>query len=109
MMVRWSKRALSEFSATVSYVTREFGKMAAIKMIEGVENAVSCIEQFPNVGVASFIDEETGIEFREFHCRLNSVVYAVHCDEVYIVSIWNNRQDRSKLYTSLRNDTRTQE
>lgn len=52
MNVRWSNRATNEFAATAMYVASVFGQKAA----------------------PSFCDEETGIEFRELHCRLNSVV-----------------------------------
>ena len=42
------------------------------------------------------------MEFRELVCQLNSIVYVIYHDEIYIVSIWSNRQDRGKLYSALR-------
>ena len=82
MNVRWSNRAATEFAATAAYVASEFGQRAAQKMRNSIDKAVENISHFPRIGVASFTDEETGIEFRELHCRLNSVVYTIYNDEV---------------------------
>ena len=103
MKVRWSESAAAEFAETVAYVAREFGGQAAVKMRDDINEAISSISQFPNIGKSSFTDEETCIEFRELSCRLNSVVYSIYKDEIYIVSIWSNRQDRAKLYSALKN------
>ena len=54
------------------------------------------------VGVQVIVE----IEFRELQCHLNSVVYAIYNDEVYIVSIWCNRQSRDYLYSSLQEDAK---
>ena len=106
MNVRWSNRAANEFVATAAYVASEFGQKAAQKMRNSIHKAVENISQFPNIGVASFSDEETGIEFRELQCRLNSVVYAIYKEEIYIVNIWHNRQNRDNLYAMLREDAK---
>ena len=106
MNVRWSNRAATEFAATAAYVASEFGQCAAQKMRNSIDKAVENISNFPKIGVASFTDEETGIEFRELQCHLNSVVYAIYNNEVYIVSIWCNRQNRENLYSSLQKDAK---
>ena len=106
MNVRWSNRAATEFAATTAYVASEFGQSAAQKMRNTIDKAVENISHFPRIGVASFTDEETGIEFRELQCHLNSVVYAIYNNEVYIVSIWCNRQNRENLYSSLQKDAK---
>ena len=106
MNVRWSNRAATEFAATAAYVASEFGQRAAQKMRNSVDKAVENISHFSKIGVASFTDEETGIEFRELQCHLNSVVYAIYNNEVYIVSIWCNRQNRENLYSSLQKDAK---
>ena len=101
MKVRWSERAATEFAETAAYVAREFGGRAAVKMRTCINEALASISQFPNIGKPSFTDEETGVEFRELPCRLSSVVYSTYNNEVYIVSIWSNRQNRAKLYKAL--------
>lgn len=106
MKVRWSERAATEFAETAAYIAREFGGQAAIKMRKSINEAVASISQFPNSGKSSFIDKETGVEFRELPCRLNSVVYSIYRDEIYIVSIWSNRQNRAKLYSTLRDEAK---
>ena len=106
MNVRWSNRAATEFAATVAYVASEFGQRAAQKMRNSIDKAVENISHFPKIGIASFTDEESDIEFRELQCRLNSVVYAIYNNEVYIVSIWCNRQNRENLYSSLQKDAK---
>ena len=62
MNVRWSNRAATEFAATAAYVASEFGQRAALKMRNSIDKAVEDISQFPNIGVASFTDEETSID-----------------------------------------------
>lgn len=104
MKVRWSKRAATEFAATAAYVAAEFGQIAATRMRNRIDKAAKDVSQFPMIGVSSFIDEETGIEFRELHCRINSVVYTIYKEEIYVVSIWTNRQNRNSLYSALRED-----
>ena len=106
MKVRWSERAAAEFAEMAAYVAREFGGQAAIKMRNGINEAVASISQFPNIGKTSFTDEETCTEFREFPCSLSSVVYTIYKDEIYIVSIWSNRQDRAKLYSALKEEAK---
>ena len=106
MKVNWSERAATEFAETAAYVAREFGGQAAVKMRNAINEAVASISQFPNIGKSSFTDEETGVEFRELPCRLNSVVYAIYKDEIYIVSIWSNRQDRARLYSALKEEAK---
>lgn len=106
MNVRWSEHAALEFAETVAYVASEFGSLAAVKMRNAISEAVVRVSQYPNIGKPSFTDTETGIEFRELTCRLNSVIYSIYKDEMYIVSIWSNRQDRAKLYSTLRADAK---
>lgn len=106
MNVRWSEHAAVEFAETAAYVAREFGSQAAVKMRDDINEAVVRISQFPNIGKLSFTDEKTGVEFRELACRLNNVVYSIYKDEIYIVSIWSNRQNRAKLYSTLRADAK---
>lgn len=102
MNVRWSERALAEFADTAAYVAKEFGQQAAIKMRAGINEAVSNIMQFPQIGKVSFADEETSIEFRELVVKLSSVIYVVYEEEIFIVSICSNRQNRTKLYEELK-------
>ena len=106
MNVRWSEHAAVEFADTAAYVAREFGSQAAVKMRDDINEAVVRISQFPNIGKTSFTDEETCTEFREFSCPLSSLVYSIYKDEIYIVSIWSNRQNRANLYSTLRADAK---
>lgn len=102
MSVRWSERALVEFADTAAYVAREFGQQAAQKMRDNIKEAIANIAQFPNIGKVSFSDEESSVEFHELAVKLSSVIYAIYEEEIYIVSIWSNRQDRTKLYAELK-------
>ena len=106
MRVKWSPRAAAEFAATAAYVAREFGEQAARKMQAEINEGVANVERFPMIGKESFSDEKTGIVFRELTVRLNSIMYAIHNEEIYIVSIWSNRRDRSRLYATLKNDAK---
>lgn len=101
MNVRWSEQAGLEFVSMVAYVANKFGNATAIKAKGFIDEAVNDIAQFPKIGKVSFTDEETSVEFREFATRLNSVVYTVYKNEIYIVSIWSNRRNRKRLYSSL--------
>lgn len=107
MMVNWSERAALELADTAAYVTREFGRQAAVDMRNSIHEAVDDIAQFPMIGKACFSDDENGVEFRELACRLSSVIYAIYNDEIYVVSIWNNRQNRNRLYKDLRQISKT--
>lgn len=106
MNVSWSERALAEFADVAVYVAREFGQQTALKMRAGINEAILSIMQFPQIGKVCFSDEELSIDFRELVVKLSSVIYVIHEEEIYIVSIWNNRRDRSNLYTMLKNDAK---
>ena len=82
-------------------------KLLPKKMRNRIDKAVENISQFPMIGVSSFTDEETGIEFRELQCRINSVVYTIYNEEIYIVSIWSNRQNRNSLHSALKEDAQS--
>ena len=101
MKVNWSERAALELAETAAYVAREFGRQTAVNMRNSIHEAVDDIVRFPMIGKTSFTDDENGLEFRELACRLSSVVYVIYNDEIYIVSFWNNRQDRNRLYKDL--------
>lgn len=107
MKVNWSERAALELAETAAYVALEFGRQASVDMCNSIHEAVDNIARFPMIGKTSFSDDKNGIEFRELACRLSSVVYAIYSDEVYIVSIWSNRQDRNRLYKDLRQISKT--
>ena len=102
MNVRWSERALVEFADTAAYVAREFGQQAAQKMRDNINEAIASIAQFPHIGKVSFSDEKTLVEFHELAVKVSSVIYAIYEDEIYIVSIWSNRKDRTRLYAELK-------
>lgn len=101
MKVNWSERAAFELAETAAYIAHEFGKKSAIKFRDTIHEAVKEISKFPKIGVSSFTDEETGVEFYELVCRLSSVIYTIYQNEIFIVSIWSNRQERDKLYSDL--------
>lgn len=102
MNIRWSERALLEFADTLTYVAREFGQQAAKKMRDNINEAISSIAQFPYIGKVTFSDTELSVEFHELAVKLSSIIYVIYEDEVFIVSIWSNRQDRNKLYSELK-------
>ena len=106
MNVSWSERALAEFADAAVYVAREFGQQTALKMRAGINEAILSIMQFPQIGKVCFSDEELSIDFRELVVKLSSVIDVIHEEEIYIVSIWSNRRDRSNLYTMLKNDAK---
>ena len=104
MNVSWSERALAEFADAAVYVAREFGQQTALKMRASINEAILSIMQSPQIGKVCFSDEELSIDFRELVVKLSSVIYVIHEEEIYIVSIWSNRRDRSNLYSMLKND-----
>ena len=106
MNVSWSERALAEFADAAVYVAKEFGQQTALKMRASINEAILSIMQFPQIGKVCFSDEELSIDFRELVVKLSSVIYVIHEEEIYIVSIWSNRRDRSNLYTMLKNDAK---
>ena len=106
MNVSWSERALAEFADAAVYVAREFGQQTALKMRASINEAILSIMQFPQIGKVCFSDEELSIDFRELVVKLSSVIYVILEEEIYIVSIWSNRRDRSNLYTMLKNDAK---
>ena len=106
MNVSWSERALAEFADAAVYVAKEFGQQTALKMRASINEAILSIMQFPQIGKVCFSDEELSIDFRELVVKLSSVIYVIHEEDIYIVSIWSNRRDRSNLYTMLKNDAK---
>ena len=102
MTIRWSKQAIDDLSATAAYVAQTFGRQSAVNLRDTINDSIEKLAQFPQLGVVSFADEKTGVEFRELESRLNNIVYTIYNNEIYIVSIWSNRQNRDQLYSALR-------
>jgi len=57
MNVIWSEWALAEFADTASYVATEFGRQAATKKRERINEAVLSIARFPQIGKVSFSEQ----------------------------------------------------
>ena len=78
MTIRWSKQAIDDLSATAAYVAQTFGRQSAVNLRDSINDSIEKLAQFPQLGVVSFADEKTGVEFRELESRLNNIVYTIY-------------------------------
>ena len=83
MKVKWSENAGKEFASLVAYVAHEFGNKVALKLRDEIFSCVKRISEFPQLGMSSFVDEMTNVEFRGLKAGLNSVVYSIYNNEIY--------------------------
>lgn len=98
--VRWSTRANNTRISILKYGKEEFGLERANKLNDNIEKAVARLESFPRMGNIEPLLCDLDKEYRSWvvhkHYKIIYVIYEAQ-DEIYIVDLWDTRQEPDKL------------
>ena len=62
-----------------------------------IRERTELLKDYPNLGRVFVKDPELGIIYRSLTTKLNKIVYFVDNDTITIVTVWQTRQDISRL------------
>ena len=97
MQIKWSEQSRSDLRRILSYVGINFGRRKAEDVLADIRERAELLKDFPNLGRVFVKDPELGITYRALTAKLNKIVYFVEHDTITIVTVWQNRQDISRL------------
>ena len=94
---KWLDKTQTELDETIEYVFREFGDKVAESVYVEVKACVLRLTEFPNSGLRYKDLFYQGNEVRIFHMQKSTIIYCHNNEMLFILSIWNNRRDDSKI------------
>lgn len=103
MRLNWSDTSRGDLSTILSYVGANFGRRSAEVALADIRERAEQLTNFPKLGGVFVKDPELGITYRSLTAKLNKIVYFVDGEDVNIVTVWQNRQDISRLKKQLSN------
>ncbi|MPM28420.1 hypothetical protein SDC9_74942 [bioreactor metagenome] len=103
MDVVWSKKAVSRVNEIWNYYKTK-SKKVALKLVNDIEVAGSSLGKFPQMAAIEPSLSEMTMTYRALVVRNNyKIIYFIDdkSDTVYIVTVWDCRQDDKKLINEL--------
>ncbi len=101
MNLNWSDTSRDDLNAILSYVGTNFGRQRAEEALYDIKERAELLTTFPKMGRIFVKDPELGIIYRSVTTKRNKIVYFIEDEEVNIVTVWQNRQDISRLKKQL--------
>lgn len=90
--------------AILAYVGAIFGRRRAEEALADIRERAEQLTTFPKLGRVFVKVPELGITYRSLTAKLNRIVYFIDGEDVNIVTVWQNRQDFSRLKRQLLNN-----
>ena len=101
MKLNWSDTSRDDLREILIYVGINFGRRRAEEALIDIRERAEQLTTFPKLGRVFVKDPELGITYRSLTAKLNKIVYYIDGEEINIVTIWQNRQDISRLKKQL--------
>ena len=101
MQIRWSEQSRDDLRGILAYVGMNFGRRRAEKALADIRERAEQLTTFPKMGRVFVKDPEMGIIYRALTAKLNKIVYFLDDETINIVTVWQNRQDISRLKKKL--------
>ena len=100
MKIKWSKQAKIVLDEVIQYGELTFGTKATTKLILRIEQCCSLLAIYPRMGNIEPLLCDLDKEYRSWvvhkHYKIIYVIYEAQ-DEIYIVDLWDTRQEPDKL------------
>ena len=104
MEVVWSDFAIATFIGVLSYIRTAFGEAVSRKIRKRIENTVQLLSNQPKMGVVDFDNSDNEVEYRYIVVQKSKIYYMIENNIVYILLVWDCRQNPDKLKTILLDD-----
>lgn len=101
MTLNWSETSRDDLRAILAYIGVNFGRRRAEEALADIRERAERLTTFPKLGRVFVKDPELGITYRSLTTKLNRIVYFIDGEDVIIVTVWQNRQDNSRLKKQL--------
>lgn len=101
MRIKWGEQSREDLRKILEYVGANFGGRKAKSVLAEIRSQAEMLKDFPKLGSPFIKDEESGIDYRAFSSRLNSIVYYIDGETVNIVTVWQTRRDIDSLKKQL--------
>ena len=102
MEIIWTKYAIESLFSLLSFVESKWGEEKAYEVRLQIQKEVSLLEEYPQIGVRF---AEKGAYLSDIRTLLvkkkNKIFYTLIENKVYILLVWDVRQDPSVLETLL--------
>ena len=101
MEVVWTKYAIESLFSLLSFIESKWGKEKAYEVRIKIQKEVSLLEKHPQIG-ARFAEDIYLSEIRSLLVKKkNKIFYTLIENKVYILLVWDVRQDPCVLETLL--------
>ncbi len=97
MQIKWSEQSRSDLHGILSYVVINFGRRKAEEVLSNIREHAELLKDHPCLGRVFVKDPELDITYRALTAKLNKIIYFVDNETITIVTVWQNRQDISRL------------
>ena len=94
MRVVWNKYAIMRRDQIAEYIRERFGADRRKRFLQEVRQATRMLKQFPNLGILDPLFAECQKPYRSIIVGgLSKMVYTVSDETIYIVALWDCRQE----------------
>lgn len=103
MEVVWSKTAKESLAVTLQFIRQNFSDNVAQNIRNQIENQVNQLSIFPLMGIEDRKNSTPSRQFRYIIIKRRSkVFYYLKDNKVYIVLVWDTRQNTDSLKNLLK-------
>lgn len=98
MFIKWSDRAKAELADIALYYKLERSEIASLKVVSQIKAATNSLKRFPKMAPVEELITDEEIEYRSLLAtKIYKVIYRIEGRNIYIVSIFDCRQNPEKL------------
>ena len=105
MEVNWTHNAMSMADNILRYTFNAFGKSQADKLKMMFVDTTNRLKSYPNLGPIDSLLSDLEYEYHSvtLYKTIKIIYYIADNDHIYIVAVWNCRQDATSLHDSIKN------
>ena len=105
MEINWAHNAISMADSILRYTFKTFGKSQADKLKMMFVDTTNRLKSYPNSGPIDSLLSDLEHEYRSvtLYKTIKIIYYIADKEHIYIVAVWNCRQDETSLNDSIKN------
>ncbi|MCQ2303716.1 MAG: type II toxin-antitoxin system RelE/ParE family toxin [Bacteroidales bacterium] len=105
MEVNWTHNAMLMADSVLRYTFHTFGKLQADKLKMMFVDATNRLKSFPHSGSVDPFLSDVNCEYRSLALvkPIKMIYYIADSEQLYIVAVWNCRQDADSLHDLINN------
>lgn len=97
--IEWSARAVSDFNQIIRYLSENWNEREIKKFVRQIDKNINYIQSCPLIFPAT--SHRPGVR-RCVISKIHTLYYLVEDKTIYLVTIWDNRQNIKKLKDALK-------